>query len=219
LESRVFPLEPWKACTACSGCANSNFYFGRFCLATWPTNPLWVPEKHRFPSEDGYHCFSQHRFQNAPIVIAMFATNEKTASRRSALIHQRSRGGAAAVEAALCIPLIILLMFGTLEISAGYYLQESVTIAAYEGARQGARRRGTSEQVISRVEEILEARNVQLGSGTITVTPTDLTTLDAVQPLTVTVQVQSAGNGALFFDTMANRTITGSVTIAREFDN
>jgi len=141
-------------------------------------------------------------------------------SVRSRLLHRRSRPGAAVVEAALCIPIIIILMFGTLEVSAGFYLKESLTIAAYEGARIGARRRGTREQVIARVEDILEARNVNLGdSGTITVTPNDLTTLGAVQPLTITIQAPSAGNSVLFFDTLANRTITAEVTIAREFDN
>jgi len=150
----------------------------------------------------------------------MFATKKTSTSRRSSLIHRRSRGGAAVVEAALCIPVIILLMFGTLEISAGYYLKESLTIAAYEGARTGAKRRATKAQVVARVNDILAARNVELGdSGYIVVTPNDLSTLDALQPLTVTVQAPSAGNSALIFDAVANRNVTASVKMAREFDH
>lgn len=149
----------------------------------------------------------------------MFATTKKPVSRRSAM-HRRSRFGAAAVEAALCIPVIIILMFGTLEISAGFFLKESLTIAAYEGARTGVKRRATRAQVEARVQDILDARNVSLGeSGSITVTPSDLSTLDALDPLTVVIRAPSAGNSALIFDSLTNRTITATVKMAREFDN
>ena len=135
-------------------------------------------------------------------------------------MHRRSRFGAAAVEAALCIPVIIILMFGTLEISAGFFLKESLTIAAYEGARTGVKRRATRAQVEARVQDILDARNVSLGeSGSITVTPSDLSTLDALDPLTVVIRAPSAGNSALIFDSLTNRTITATVKMAREFDN
>lgn len=111
-------------------------------------------------------------------------------------------------------------MFGTLEISAGYYLKESLTIAAYEGARTGAKRRATRDQVVARVNDILAARNVNLGStGQIIVDPSDLSTLDALDPLTVTVRAPTTGNSALIFDSVANRNITATVKMAREFDH
>lgn len=111
-------------------------------------------------------------------------------------------------------------MFATLEISAGFYLKESLTIASYEGARTGVKRRATRAQVVQRVEDILAARNVTLGStGTITVTPNDLSTLDTLDPLTVTVSAPTADNSAFIFNYMANRTITTSVRMAREFDH
>lgn len=167
-----------------------------------------------------HSLFSQQCFQSPRIVNAMFATKKTPTRRRSSLIHRRSRSGAAVVEAALCIPVIILLMFGTLEISAGFYLKESLTIAAYEGARTGAKRRATRAQVLARVNDILVARNVQLGSsGSIVVTPNDLSTLSALQPLTVTVRAPTTGNSALIFDSIANRNVTATVRMAREFDH
>ncbi len=135
-------------------------------------------------------------------------------------IHRRSRRGAAVVEAAICIPIIVLLMFGTLEISAGFYLQESLTIAAYEGARTGVKRRATKKQVVDRVNDILAARNVTLGSsGSITVIPDDLSSLDTLEPLTVTIAAPSTGNCALIFDAVANRILQAEVKMAREFNN
>ncbi|QEG20859.1 TadE/TadG family type IV pilus assembly protein [Mariniblastus fucicola] len=150
----------------------------------------------------------------------MLATKKIPTHRRSSLIHKRSRRGAAVVEAALCIPVIIILMFGTLEISSAYYLKESLTIAAYEGARTGAKRRATRQQVVTRVQDILAARNVTLGDeGSIVVEPNDLSTLDALDPLTVTVKAPTSGNSAIIFDSVANRIVTAQVKIAREFDH
>jgi len=150
----------------------------------------------------------------------MFQTETKTeATLRNRRIRSNRRG-AAVVEAAFCIPLIIILMFATLEISAGYYLKESLTIAAYEGARTGAKRRATRAQVIQRVQDILDARNVSLGdSGTIQVTPSSLESMQTLQPLTVTVTAPSAGNSAFVFNALANRTIRAEVRMAREFDH
>lgn len=149
----------------------------------------------------------------------MFPFEIKTA-RRLRDRSNRDRSGAAVVEAAICIPVIIILMFATLEISAGFYLQQSLTIAAYEGARIGAKRRATRDQVIERVEDILAARNVTLGSqGQITVTPSDLSTLATLEPLTVTVEAPSSGNCTFIFNSMANRQLSATVKMAREFDH
>jgi Flp pilus assembly protein TadG len=152
----------------------------------------------------------------------MFTKKTQTAYRRSPQrAARRSRKGAAVVEAALCIPVIVILMLGTVEVSSRFYLKESLTIAAYEGARTGAKRRATNAQVIQRVEDILAARNVDLGaSGTITVTPNDLTTLNALDPLTVTVTCPPAGNCSMVFDgIVATSNMTATVKIAREFDH
>jgi len=129
----------------------------------------------------------------------MFVTKKNSSTRLLSMRpHQRSRRGAAIVEAALCIPIIILLMFGTLEICAGIHLKESLTIAAFEGARTGAKRQATRAQVEQRVRDILAARNVNLGdTGSIEVRPQDLSTLDAKEPLTVIVSAPSAGNSAV----------------------
>ena len=39
------------------------------------------------------------------------------------------------VELAICLPVLILLLFGTIEACAIIYLNQSLKIAAYEGAR------------------------------------------------------------------------------------
>jgi Flp pilus assembly protein TadG len=150
--------------------------------------------------------------------------NRKPIDREKRNLRFRSRNGAAVVEAAICIPMIIILMFGTLEICAGFYLKESLTIAAYEGARTGAKRGATVQDVRDRVNNILNARNVNMNGGSIQIrdesgnTLTDLADLAALEPFSVSVAARSASNSAFVFNALANRQISGTVTIAREFD-
>ena len=63
--------------------------------------------------------------------------------RRLSSKTKRRRQGVAAVEAALCLPVVLILMLGTLEICSGIFLRESLNIASFEGARAGVRRQAT----------------------------------------------------------------------------
>ena len=150
-------------------------------------------------------------------------SNESTSSPnrlvkgRRRRIRNRQRRGAAAVECAFCIPIVIILMFATLETCSSIFLKESLTVAAYEGARVGVRRRATFEAVQNRAQAILDARNIQ--NATITILPTDFDSLDALDPIRVTVSAPTAGNSLYIFDFMANRTVSAQVVMVREFDD
>lgn len=143
---------------------------------------------------------------------------------RPAIGNAGRRQGVAAVEAAFCLPLIILIMMGTLEICAGIYLKESISICAFEGARVGVRRRATSEQVMARVVESLADRNVMMpvdGQGNptgIEVIPSDFSELSALDPITVRITVPTEGNSIFIFDYLLNRNVVSTVTMVREFD-
>ncbi|MEL7497534.1 MAG: TadE family protein [Planctomycetota bacterium] len=134
------------------------------------------------------------------------------------------RRGAAAVEAAICFPLIIILMMGTLEICAGIYLKESLSICAFEGCRVGVRRRATREMVLARVNEVLADRQVVLptdGSGNavgVEVLPTDWSGLRELDQITVRITAPTQGNSLYIFDSMVNRNVTSQVTMVREFN-
>jgi len=132
--------------------------------------------------------------------------------------HQRGRRrGVAAVEAAFCIPIVILLMFGTLEACSAIFLRESLTVAAYEGARVGVRRRATFEMVEDQCNAVLEARGIV--NATVTITPNDFNTLSALEPITVTVSAPLEGNSSYVFNYFSNRQTTSSVSMMREFDD
>lgn len=152
------------------------------------------------------------------------STSSTRRSRRSRRSRSGVRRGAAAVEAAICFPLIIILMMGTLEICAGIYLKESLSICAFEGCRVGVRRRATREMVLARVNEVLADRQVVLptdGSGNavgVEVLPTDWSGLRELDQITVRITAPTQGNSLYIFDSMVNRNVTSQVTMVREFN-
>ncbi len=95
-----------------------------------------------------------------------------------------ARDGAAVVELALALPVLVMLVMGTLEICELVFLKHSMSIASYEGARLGARKTATAAQVIERCESILSGRRVS--GGSVTVSPTSLTGI----PRGTEIQVQ-----------------------------
>jgi hypothetical protein len=70
------------------------------------------------------------------------------------------RKGVAAVELAVCLPVIILLVFGAIEASSFMFLKQSLNVAAYEGIRESVRLDSNNGNGIERARRILEARRV-----------------------------------------------------------
>ena len=108
-------------------------------------------------------------------------------------------------------------MFGTLETCAGLYLKETLTVAAFEGVRVGVRRRATADDVIARANEVLDERGVV--GATVEVSPSNFNSLDALDPITVTIAAPTAGNSLYIFDFVADKTASARCTMVREFDD
>lgn len=73
----------------------------------------------------------------------------------------RRRSGVAAAEFAVCLPLIILLVFGSIEATSFIFLKQTLNIAAYEGIRESIKVGSNNAKGASRAENILLARDVQ----------------------------------------------------------
>jgi hypothetical protein len=143
--------------------------------------------------------------------------------RKRRLNRRSNRRGGAIVEAAFCIPLIIILMMGTLEVCSAIYLYESMKVACFEGIRLGVRRGGTPEEVIIRANEVLTARGVVIPTNNpnlgVRVTPTSFDNLNAMDRIRVEITAPSEPNSLFIFNTFVNQQIKASVTMVREFDN
>lgn len=110
------------------------------------------------------------------------------------MIRRRSprsrRRGTATVELAVCLPVLTLLVFGSMQACDMIYLKHSLMTAAYEGSLEVARPDSSSSNVQGRVEQVMEIRGVEGGSCDIdsskaieSLAPGDVVTLQVKAPV------------------------------------
>jgi Flp pilus assembly protein TadG len=125
-----------------------------------------------------------------------------------------NRAAAAVVEFAVMLPVMILLVFGAIEMANGIFLKQAISVSAYEGARAGARSGGTEADVTSRISEVLTSRGID--SQTVTITPS-LTAIARGTKVTVTVSVPPSELGtAIPLAFLRTKTFTRSVSMVRQ---
>lgn len=133
-------------------------------------------------------------------------------------LRDDQRKGIASLECALCLPIVILITFGTIDLCSAMFLRESITIAAYEGARIGVTNTGTNANCIARVNQVLNERNINFNSDACSINAT-FETADVLDPVTVSVTVPCAGNLALSGWLFSGRSVQANVTMRKEFSN
>ena len=126
------------------------------------------------------------------------------------------RRGAAVVEAAVCGGIIVALTFATLEVCSSIYLKESLTVAAYEAARVGVKRKATYQDAIDQANNILDSRGIK--SGKVNVNPSDFSALSALDPITVTVNAPINKNSFFLGKFFSGKKMQGRLSMYREFD-
>ena len=124
------------------------------------------------------------------------------------------RRGAALVEMALVLPILLLLTFAVIEYGWLTFRASQVNQAARHGARIAVRPAATAEEVEDAVAAIMNGAG--LTDYTLTITPPDPDT-EVGDPVTVVVSVDYGPislTGAAFVPTP--ETIIGNVTMAKE---
>ena len=132
------------------------------------------------------------------------ASKSSAASRHAPALHasgrrrSRRQAGVAAVEFALILPLLLLLIFGTVELGIALYDKAVITNASREGARAGIVLKSpkpTSADIKNVVQNYTSSFLVTFGTAnTPTVTQTGQGGTFGT-PLSVTVSYQYAGLG------------------------
>jgi hypothetical protein len=160
--------------------------------------------------------------------------NSKSANSLRSQFRRTNRRGAATVECTFCLLVLLPIIFGTLEVCAGYLVKQSLTVSSFEGVRAGVGRGTTNADILVRTAQVLEFRNISLGDASTTefaqpgdehgiflITPGNLPVedLDALDPITVRVVAPSTGNATPIFNHLLSRSIEASTTMVREFDS
>ena len=132
----------------------------------------------------------------------------------------RDRKAAATVEFAICLPVLLFLTLGTMDLCSVIFLKESVTLAAYEGSRRGVARGRTNADVTSRIEEFLDDRGIVYESGgLVTFSSPDFNSADTLENVTITVTVPTAGNMIIPTSLFGDLDVTSTVTMRKEYKN
>jgi Flp pilus assembly protein TadG len=97
------------------------------------------------------------------------------------------RRGAAVAELAVCLPLLALVVFGSIQACNIVYLKHGVTTAAYEGTLELAKRSATNASVTARVQQVLDARGVS--GATIRILPAGSDVSATAQGTALSVEV------------------------------
>lgn len=110
------------------------------------------------------------------------------------------RQAVAAVETAVMLPLIVLLAFGSLELSNMVFMRQTLSIAAYEGARTITKPGTTAVQADIRIREVLASRNITSYSVQYTTKNDKPITVTALTPrgTELCVSVQSSNGGSAY---------------------
>ena len=111
------------------------------------------------------------------------------------LPRRRPRRGAALVELAVCLPMLVLVLLMALQTADAIYLKQSLHVAAYESARTAIKPDSDTAMAVARGEEILDGRHIQ--DYSIAFTPADVASVTPGEVITVTVTTTIESNTVL----------------------
>lgn len=127
------------------------------------------------------------------------------------------RKGVAVVEFAVVMPVIVLLLMGSLEMGRAVMVRHMLEETARAGCRVAAFENGTKQDVVDIVAAAMTAANID--SYTLTINPDPPESLDAFEPVTVTVSVPYLDVSWLPSSRfMENATLTGLCVMPAEGD-
>ena len=128
--------------------------------------------------------------------------------------RHRRRQGAAVVEFAVCLPLILLVAFGAVEAAGMLFLRQTLVQAAYEGAKVIVRNEGTEDQSRAIMDAVIAGRRLQ--GVSIQFNPANPEAVELGVPITVTVSAPSDSNSLISFGFFRDRDISASAVFAKE---
>lgn len=128
--------------------------------------------------------------------------------------HRSSCRGVAVVELAVCLPLLTLIVLATIESCAMIFLQQSLTVATYEGARVALAPESDTKNVTYQVELILADRDVR--GATVAVTPNNVRGAAAGAWIQVKATAPFSENSLVGGWLFGGKTLSASATMMKE---
>ena len=128
--------------------------------------------------------------------------------------QQSKRRGVAAVEFAVCLPVLVLLVFGAIEASSFIFLKQALTVAAYEGIRETVRVGSNNANGTDRAQNILTVRTVN--DFTINFPNGEASGANRGDAIVIEVSAPTATNSPLAGQWLSNQTLTARIVMVKE---
>lgn len=120
------------------------------------------------------------------------------------------------MEFAVLLPVLVLILMGTIETCTMIFMQQSLHIAAYEGARVAIVPDSDADDVRNAAIRLLDIRRIK--DASITVTPNDIAGAPYGSFIRVEINAPCSSNSVLPLQFYSGRTLRGTVEMMKEFE-
>ena len=126
----------------------------------------------------------------------------------------RPERGAATAELALCLPVIVLVAFGSVEGASMIFLKQMLVQSAYEGAKVAIQRKSTNEEIATATRAVLVGRS--LTNVTVETNPINVESARRGDLVVIRVSAPSDANSLFPFGVFSSQRITGTAVMVKE---
>lgn len=143
-------------------------------------------------------------------------SNRTTLPRRQSrrIMPAKGRRGGALVEFAVCLPVIMVLLLGSMEATSAIFVKQALATSAYEGVREATKTGANSADAIASAERVLAARGIR--GATVRVTPAEVYGIPRGSNVVIEVSASYAANSPFFGNVIADRTTTVRTVMSKE---
>ena len=134
--------------------------------------------------------------------------------RKKHLAAQSTRRGAAVVEFAVCLPVIVIIVLGAIEAASMLFLRQAMVQSSYEAAKVAIKTNGNNAAAIQVAGEVVAGRGIK--SLKVEFEPTDVSTVAQGEMIRVTVSAPGDTNSFLPYGPFKDRTVAAQAVMIKE---
>lgn len=118
------------------------------------------------------------------------------------------------MEFAVCLPVIILIVLGSIEAASMLFLRQALVQSAYEGAKVAARTRGDNPSALNAIESVASGRRIK--NTNVIFSPSNVESAEPGDIIRVTVSAPGDANSFIPFGPFKNRTVAAQAVMVKE---
>ncbi|HCS51247.1 TadE/TadG family type IV pilus assembly protein [Rubinisphaera sp.] len=132
----------------------------------------------------------------------------------SSFADRNKRSGTAMVEMAVCLPVLVFLVFGAIEAAEFIHLKQDLAICTYEAAKIASKGSKVNSDVTTRFNEMASAKS--MNNATLSISPTLTSSTASGTEVTLTATVQADANYSLPMRFFSGISLTKRVVVSRQ---